>query len=171
MRLLTFLEALDIMTMAMYEGYSIDVIYTDFSKAFDKVPHKLLILKLKAFGISENIISWIEAWLRCRKQRVVLGENASEWCNVTSGVPQGSVLGPLLFVLYINDLPTNMHHSMKLYADDSKIIGVIKSPEDTIELQRDIDRAVEWSNQWLLKFNIEKCKALHIGTVSTRGDT
>ena len=141
------------MTMAMYKGYSIDVIFTDFSKAFDIVSHKLLILKLKAFGISENIISGIEAWLRCRKQRVILGDHAFEWCNVTSGVSQGSVLGPLLFVLYINDLPTNMHHSMKLYADDSKIIGVIKSPEDTIDLQRDIDRAVEWSNQWLMKFN------------------
>lgn len=157
------LETYDIMSAAMEQGLPVDVIYTDFSKAFDTVPHRRLLLKLSAYGFKGEILEWIRDWLSNRKQRVKLGEHTSEWCQVTSGVPQGSVLGPLLFVVFINDLPDEMNHKMKMYADDSKIIGVIKSFDDQRALQDDIDRGVKWSSIWLMHFNVKKCKVMHVG--------
>jgi hypothetical protein len=157
------LEARDILTEAVHLGYAADVIYTDFSKAFDKVPHRRLLHKLRAYGICGTLLKWIESWLVGRQQRVVIDGHSSEWKSVTSGVPQGSVLGPLLFVLYINDLPDRIGTNIKLYADDSKIINIIKSPNDSLELQTDIDRAVNWSHMWLMPFNIDKCKVMHVG--------
>ncbi len=140
-----------------------DVIYTDFAKAFDKVPHRRLLHKLDAYGIRGSLLKWIESWLTGRQQRVVIDGYSSEWKGVTSGVPQGSVLGPLLFVLFINDLPDGMKHHIKLYADDSKIIGIIKSPADMADLRYMIDRAVKWSYTWMMPFNIEKCMIVHVG--------
>ena len=160
------LESYDIMSSAMANGSQVDVVYTDFAKAFDTVPRRRLIRKLNAYGFQGKILDWIEKWLSNRKQRVTLGLESSDWVNVSSGVPQGSVLGPLLFVVYINDLPDNMNHSMKLYADDSKIIGEINSERDYEELQQDIDKAVVWAKTWLMRFNIKKCKVLHVGKQS-----
>ena len=133
------LEARDILTESIYSGHEVDVIYTDFAKAFDKVPHRRLLHKLKAQGISGNIYNWIESWLVDRKQRVVIDGYMAEWKNVSSGVPQGSVLGPLLSFIFINDLPDNIRANINLYANDSKIIGVITSEEDKISLQMEID--------------------------------
>ena len=90
------------------------------------------------------------------------------WKDVNSGVPQSSVLGPLLFVLYISDLPENIAHHIKLYADDSKIIGIIKTQADAVSLQDDIDKAVEWSHRWLMQFNLEKCKVMHVGRAKNK---
>ena len=98
-----------------------------------------------------------------RLQRVVINGTTSEWKLVTSGIPQGSVLGPLLFVLFINDLSDNIIHHIKLYADDSKIIAIIESDADAENLQADIDKAVEWSNTWCMPFNEKKCTVMHIG--------
>nr|XP_047127663.1 uncharacterized protein LOC124808554 [Hydra vulgaris] len=123
----------------MHQGYSTDIIYTDFAKTFVKVPHKRLLHKLKAYGIHKKLLLWIKIWLKDRKQRVVLGEHVSEWKNVTSGVPQSSVLGSLLFIMFINDLSDSIVHKIMLYADDSKIIGIIKSASDNTTLQTDID--------------------------------
>ena len=157
------LEAIDFLTRAMDDGEPIDVIFTDFAKAFDTVAHRRLLLKLHAYSFEGDLLIWIASWLTGRKQRVKIGENTSEWKDVTSGVPQGSVLGPLLLVLFINDLPELMMTSrIKLYADDSKILAVVKNDEDAAALQADIDRLTDWSDTWLLRLNIEKCKVMHV---------
>ena len=89
--------------------------------------------------------------------------SVSRWCSVKSGVPQGSVLGPLLFLSYINDLPENVSSSIKLFADDTKIWNIIRSEVDRLSLQDDLGKLNDWSKQWLLRFNIDKCKKMHIG--------
>ena len=157
------LETRDILTEAISKGLAVDVIYTDFSKAFDRVPHSRLLHKLSVYGIRGALLDWIKSWLVGRKQRVVIGDEQSEWVEVTSGVPQGSVLGPLFFLIYINDLPDSVACHIKLYADDSKLIRVIKSEQDAQLLQADIDAAVEWSHRWALPFNVAKCKVMHFG--------
>ncbi|MBY0581224.1 MAG: hypothetical protein K2P53_06055 [Rickettsiales bacterium] len=164
--LTNLIESRDIITEAAYRGHLVDIIFTDFAKAFDTVPHRRLLHKIQAYGIRGQLFHWISAWLTKRKQRVVIGEQTSEWKRVTSGVPQGSVLGPLLFVLFVNDYPDDISNYTKLYADDSKIIGIIninQSSSDYQKLQTDIDSAVNWSHNWLMHFNIEKCKVMHVG--------
>ena len=108
------------------EGSPVDVIYLDFQKAFDKVPHQRLILKLKAHGMGNSIINWIEQWLTDRKQRVVVGGGVSSWKSVMSGVPQGSVLGPILFLVYINDLEEVVTGSILKFADVTKLFRKTK---------------------------------------------
>ena len=109
------------------------MIFLDFSKAFDVVPHEKLILKLKSYGIEGNLLRWISAFLRDRRQRVVLGDSISNWMPVTSGVPQGSVLGPILFLIFINDMPEVIQSLVKLFADDSKLLSVVKSQHDKLQ--------------------------------------
>ena len=108
------LETVDTISLALANKLEVDVLYTDFAKAFDKVCHKKLIIKIKAYGINEQTVNWIKSFLTGRKQRVVLGEYVSEWTEVVSGVPQGSVLAPILFNLYINDLPDCLSNTCKL---------------------------------------------------------
>ena len=139
------------------------IIYFDFSKAFDKVPHQRLIQKIKAHGIEGKILSWIKAWLRDRKQRVVINGNKSDWGEVTSGVPQGSVLGPLLFLIYINDLDDGIRSDISKFADDTKIGRNISTGEDAAILQEDLDRLFEWAEKWQMEFNIGKCSVLSVG--------
>jgi retron-type reverse transcriptase len=124
------LETLDIITDAVNKGHSGDLVLLDFAKAFDKVSHKKLVQKLEAYGISSILVKWIESFLTGRRQRVLIGDHSSEWEEVTSSVPQGSVLGPLLFTIFINDLPERVKNECKLYADDSKLIGIIEKEED-----------------------------------------
>ena len=104
------------------EGSPVDVLYLNFSKAFDKVPHKRLVKKVKAHGIGSNIWRWSEAWLSDRSQRVVINGKASGWEKVTSGVPQGLVLGPTLFIIYINDIDDGITSSLLKFADDTKLL-------------------------------------------------
>jgi hypothetical protein len=140
-------------------GDQTDVVYFDLSKAFDSVPHNLLLHKLKSFGICGNLLKWITSYLTNRMQRVTLNGADSEWLPVTSGVPQGSILGPLLFILYINDLPDILSYNTlcAIFADDTKIYRHINSHQDHIILQRDINNIYAWSITWGLTFNVNKC--------------
>ena len=160
------LECLDYSTKTMSEKNFIDIILLDFAKAFDKVPHRRLLKKIENYGINGRLLLWIKAFLGSRRQRVILGETTSNWTQVLSGVPQGSVLGPVLFILYINDLPETMTNKNSIYADDTKILGKIRSDhvqEDSSSLQNDIDTTVKWTDKWLMRLNPEKCKVIHIG--------
>jgi retron-type reverse transcriptase len=133
------LETLDIITDAINKGYSVDLVLLDFAKAFDKVSHSKLIQKLEAYGVNSILVKWIKSFFTDRKQRVIIGDNSSEWEDVTSSVPQGSVLGPLLFTIFINDLPERVKNECKLYADDSKLKGIIEKEEDIVSIQKYID--------------------------------
>ena len=142
---------------------AVDIIYLDFQKAFDKVPHKRLINKVKAYGLNGDIAAWIEDWLSNRKQRVVINGKSSDWINVNSGVPQGSVLGPILFIIYINDIDEGIKCKISKFADDTKIANKVDSENERQLLQSDLNTLIEWSNKWQMKFNIDKCHVLHIG--------
>ena len=111
------------------EGSAVDVIYLDFQKAFDQVPHQRIILKLKLHGMGNSIIKWIEQWLTDRKKRVVVDGEASNWKSVSSGVPQGSVVGPILFLVYINDLEEGVIGSILKFADDTKLFEKLRELE------------------------------------------
>ena len=118
---------LDYLTCHLDSGYSIDVIYLDFQKAFDTVPHQHLLQKLTSFGIHGNILKWIESFLSNRKQRVVLNGHQSCSIPVTGGVPQGFVLGPLLFTMSVNEIPSIVSSPVLMFADDTKIFHVIRN--------------------------------------------
>ena len=136
-----------------------DAILLNFSKAFDTVPH----LRLSAnYGIRSPILSWIDLFLSGRTQSVSVNGSHSSWENVTFGVPQGSVLGPELFLLYINDIQEKIQSKMKLFADDSIVYREILSVDDHYILQRDLDLLTDWSSKWLMHFNIKKCEVLSI---------
>ena len=152
------LEFLERVTDDTDRGNNTDVAYLDFAKAFDKVSHARLLVKLKALGVNNQVSSWIEAWLSDRRQRVVVSGEESAWSSVSSGVPQGSILGPLLFIMYINDLDEKMTSTVLKFRDDTKI-----SSNSQQELQRDLDTAVEWAHTWQMQFNTNKCKVMHMG--------
>ena len=138
---------------ALEYGYSIDIIYTDFAKAFDSIPHKRLFAKLQSIGVQGQLLRWIEAFLTGRRHRVSLSGELSDWTDVTNGIPQGSVLGPILFVIFINDMPNVVKNCCKLFADDAKLYRPVISEADTQSLQSDIDNLMEWSSTWQLPFN------------------
>ena len=144
-------------------GGIVDSIYFDFSKAFDTVPHKRLSVKMKAYGIEGKLLAWVEAFLTGREQMVRVNGELSTSKAVISGIPQGSVLGPLLFVIYINDLPEVVQSNILLFADDTKIFNKVTSVDDSTLLQKDIDALNVWSDKWLLKFNTDKCHVLTMG--------
>ena len=143
---------------------SVDIVYLDFQKAFDKVPHKRLLNKIYTHGIIGNSHKWLKDWLFERKQRVVINGTTSSWRDVMSGVPQGSVLGPILFLIYINDIDEGLMCKVSKFADDTKIATKVTTSHDKEKLQTDIDHLVSWANKWQMKFNVEKCKVLHIGS-------
>ena len=157
------LTALNDWTSALDQGFSTDVIYFDFSKAFDTVLHNRLFNKLRGYGVEGDLLEWFRSFLTDRFQRVQINGSVSSWVRVRSGVPQGSVLGPLLFALYVNELPSLVSSPLLMFADDIKLYRIIRSSEDCLQLQHDIDVLAQWSKKWLLSFNVTKCKVLHIG--------
>ena len=140
----------------------IDAILLDFSKAFDHVPHERLLLKLHHYGIRGQLLSWVRDFLKGRTQQVVLEGVKSITKSVSSGVPQGTVLGPLLFLVFINDLPVCVSSSIRLYADDALLYRSIKTQDDTEALHQDLTNIQEWERKWLMSFNTEKCEVLRI---------
>ena len=135
-------------------------------KAFDSVPHRRLLLKLSACGVQERVLNWITDFLANRKQRVVVNGVKSSEANVTSGIPQGSVLGPLLFVIYINDLPRDLKTTAKMFADDTKLYTRSDTETGPKDLQDDLDTLQDWSEKWLLRFHPQKCGVMKLGKPS-----
>ena len=162
---LQLLRVLDEWTTILDNGGSIDVTYFDFMKAFDKVSHNRLILKLKSYGIGGVLLDWLKAFLMDRKQRVGVNDEYSKWTEVPSRVPQGWVLGPVLFVVYINDLPDKVTGDSMLYvfADDTKLSRAILDVSDAEILQQDTDNMDEWSREWLVEFHPLKYNVLKMG--------
>ena len=153
-------EVMNDFTKFMDNKESFDVVYLDFRKAFDSVPHKRLLLKLQSYGIKGNLLEWIKNFLTGRTQKVCINGILSTGADVLSGIPQGSILGPILFTIFINDLPDELHSICKIFADDTKIYN---STEKSETIQNDIDKLINWSERWNLYFNDSKCKVMHLG--------
>ena len=153
------LEYLDKVTELVDLGESVDVVLLDFKKAFDRVDHETLLIKMSNLGIGGKLLAWVREWLTGRRQRVHLPNGTSEWKNVTSGVPQGSVLGPLLFLIYINDISREVKSALSLYADDSKCYD--KVANNTI--QDSLNKLCAWSDRSGMEFNATKSCVIHLG--------
>jgi hypothetical protein len=151
----------DFITESMEEGSQVDVVYTDYSKAFDRIDHLLLISKLQLAGIRGDLLRWFASYIGNRSQAVVLGNYISDWMCVPSGVPQGSLLGPLLFLIFVSDINTCFRGSSLLsFADDMKVFKSVKNVEDAIALQEDLLRLDNYCKLNKLDLNVNKCSVI-----------
>ena len=170
------LQALNIWSEALSHGIPVDVIYLDFEKAFDKVPHQRLIKQLDRYGIRGQLLHWIQDFLTNRTQRVRINDELSNSTRVLSGVPQGSVLGPVLFLIYVSDISSIVQNFASLFADDTKLFSYILEvqdnlPSDTetnymhsaLSIQEDINMLTYWAEKMQMSFNLAKCHVLHLG--------
>ena len=164
---LQLLRALEDWTAELDSANEVDIIYIDFQKTFDSVPHKRLLRIIEFYGIRGKTLDWITAFLSGRKQRVIVNENHSQWAVVTSGVPKGSVLGPILFLLYINSMSNGVTSKMFYFADDAKIYRAITNLAEQEELQKDLYKLKKWSNGGDLEFNLTKCHQLTLSLRTT----
>lgn len=159
------LSVLDHVGKSLDIGQQTDILYLDIAKAFDTVDHKLLLQKLRQFGLEGKILNWFSNYLSGRQQRVLVHGATSDPLAVTSGVPQGSILGPLLFSLYINDLPSSISSASvntSLFADDTKCFSTIESHADALVLSNEVKNVENWAQDWRVKFNADKCKVLSV---------
>ena len=168
---LQLLNFLDDLTLANDQSKQITTIYLDFEKAFDKISHSALIFKLESMGVSSWLLAWVKDFLSDRTMYVTVGEGKSQKRKVTSGVPQGSVLCPVLFLCYINALPENVVYSKTLlFADDTKIYTQINSPDDIKNLQADINNITKWCIKWQMQLNCNKCKVINFNNNNIQAD-
>ena len=153
------------------EGKCFDVIYLDFSKAFDVVCHKRLMVKLRAIGISGKVIKWLKDWMSNRRQRVMVEGEFSDWVSVISSVLQGSVLGGILFTIFIDDIDEAIINALiRKFADDTKLAMVIANMQDARQMQKNLDELCQWAAKWKMGFNTKKCKVMHFGKRNIRYD-
>ncbi|BHF63234.1 hypothetical protein SprV_0200622600 [Sparganum proliferum] len=157
------LNCLERWTRSVDEGNALHVVYIDFKKAFDSVPHQRLLHKLSRIGVRGNLLKWIQSFLLDRCQTVHVGGQQSTEVTVESGVPQGSVLGPTLFIIYVNDCVSELDCGVAMFADDIKLWSVIRTADDEEHLQANLNRLQQWSKDWLLPFNEKKCNILRVG--------
>ena len=148
---------LDKVTRAVDEGNCVDVVFLDFAKAFNKVPHQRLLVQLRRHGIKGRLLNWISEWLSGRWQRVGIRGSYSDWRGVLSGVPQGSVLGPVLFLIFINDLDEGLMSNILKFADDMKIFGTATNHGNRQIMQNDLTTLANWANTWQMEFKETKC--------------
>ena len=156
------LETIHKWAATLDRGRSTHAIFLDLAKAFDSVPHRRLLIKLNHIGVRDQVLKWIESFLIGRMQRVVVNGRSSPWASVTSGVPQRSVLGPLLFIIYVNDIMDEVSSSGGLFADDCVIYREVSHRSDVEELQRDLEIISNWTKTWQLALNVEKCEVMEI---------
>jgi hypothetical protein len=165
------LQCMNDWTRCLGKRQSVDIMYLDFAKAFNSVSHRKLLRKLHALGVRGKLLRWIKSFLSNRRQRVRVNNSFSDWRDLPSGVPQGSVLGPILFAIYVNDLPSAVRNSsVRLYADDSKLYFSVNGVEDAAKFQEDLDRIHAWANEWQLTLALHKCSVLHCGFNNQRFD-
>ena len=157
------LEAMNVWTEALMHEIPIDILYLDYAKDFDTVPHQRLLRQVKSFGITGKVHQWITSFLSNRQQKVQANGKTSSWSPVISGIPQGSILGPILFTLFVNDLPEKISSIISMFADDTKIYLPLTSDNSIDELVSDLNYLQSWAEKMQMKFHPKKCKVMHIG--------